>query len=87
MEYIAFGLGSMGPLEWGIILAIVLVIFGAGKLPGLGRSLGSGIRNFNKSIKGEGEGEGEGDDETPKELDDGGETVSKESVTSHSISK
>jgi sec-independent protein translocase protein TatA len=81
MEYIAFGLGSMGPLEWGIILVIVLVIFGAGKLPNLGKSLGSGIRNFNKSIKGDDE------DDAPMEIDDGGETVSNSSVTSQTTSK
>jgi sec-independent protein translocase protein TatA len=81
MEYIAFGLGSMGPLEWGIILVIVLVIFGAGKLPNLGKSLGSGIRNFNKSIKGDEE------EDAPMEIDDGGETVSNSSVTSQTTSK
>lgn len=77
MEYFAFGLGSMGPLEWGIILVIVLVIFGAGKLPGLGKSLGAGIRNFNKSVKGDEE------DEKPKELDAGSDsTVEKRVVAS-----
>ena len=81
MEYIAFGLGSMGPLEWGIILVIVLVIFGAGKLPGLGKSLGSGIRNFNKSLKGD-----EEDDGSP-ELEDGGDRKTVESVSSQSTTK
>ena len=36
-----------------IILLIVLVIFGASKLPQLGRGLGEGIRNFKKGIKGD----------------------------------
>jgi sec-independent protein translocase protein TatA len=75
MEYFAFGLGSMGPLEWGIILVIVLVIFGAGKLPGLGKSLGSGIRNFNKSVKG-----GDDEDEKTKELDSGTDEKVERSV-------
>jgi sec-independent protein translocase protein TatA len=34
-----------------IILLIVLVIFGASKLPQLGRGLGEGIRNFKRGIK------------------------------------
>lgn len=34
-----------------IILAIVLVFFGAGKLPDVGRSLGSAISEFKSSVK------------------------------------
>ena len=44
---------NIGPMEWVIILFIVLLIFGAGKLPQLGSSLGKGIRNFRSSLKGE----------------------------------
>jgi sec-independent protein translocase protein TatA len=40
-----------------IILVIVLVLFGAGKLPQVGRSLGSAISEFKSSLKGENEGE------------------------------
>jgi len=43
-----FGLG-IGELL--IILVIVLVIFGAGKLPDIGDGLGRGIRNFRKAVK------------------------------------
>jgi len=43
-----FGLG-IGELI--IILVIVLVIFGAGKLPDIGEGLGRGIRNFRKAVK------------------------------------
>jgi len=32
---------------------IVIVIFGAGKLPLLGKGLGEGIKNFKESVKGE----------------------------------
>ena len=38
-----------------IILLIVLVFFGAKRLPALARSLGSSIRDFKKGIQGEGE--------------------------------
>jgi sec-independent protein translocase protein TatA len=47
-----FGLGWM---ELVIILVIVLVIFGAGKLPEIGSGLGKGIRNFKKATKGDDE--------------------------------
>lgn len=40
-----------GPMEWGIILVIVLVIFGAGKLPQVGGNLGKAIRNFKTGVK------------------------------------
>ncbi len=48
---------GIGTSELLIILAIVLLIFGAGKLPQLGAGLGKGIRNFKKSAKGEDEDE------------------------------
>jgi sec-independent protein translocase protein TatA len=43
---------SIGPLELGIILLIVLVVFGPKRLPSLGRQLGSGMREFKDSITG-----------------------------------
>lgn len=46
-----FGLGVP---ELVIVLVLVLIVFGAGKLPELGSGLGSGIRNFKKGIKDDG---------------------------------
>jgi sec-independent protein translocase protein TatA len=43
-------LGSIGPTELILILLIVIIIFGAKKLPDLGKSIGEGIKNFKKSI-------------------------------------
>ena len=43
---------SIGPLELIVVLIILLVIFGPKRLPGLGRSLGSGMREFKDSITG-----------------------------------
>jgi sec-independent protein translocase protein TatA len=43
---------SIGPLELGIVLLIVLFVFGPKRLPGLGRQLGSGMREFKDSITG-----------------------------------
>ena len=40
-----------GPLELGIILAIVLLLFGTKRLRSLGSDLGGAIRGFKKSIK------------------------------------
>jgi len=42
-------IGSIGAAELGIILLIVLVIFGPGKLPALGESLGKAIKGFRKT--------------------------------------
>jgi sec-independent protein translocase protein TatA len=42
--------GSLGLPELLIILVIVIVIFGAKKLPDLGKSLGEGIKNFKGSV-------------------------------------
>jgi sec-independent protein translocase protein TatA len=39
-------MGRVGLPELLIILAIVIVIFGANRLPGLGRGIGSAIKNF-----------------------------------------
>ena len=47
------GIGGLGPWELGIVLVIVLIVFGAGKLPGIGSSLGEAIKNFKKAMKGE----------------------------------
>jgi sec-independent protein translocase protein TatA len=43
-----FGLGTTELL---VILVLVLIIFGAGKLPQVGKSLGEGLRNFKEGMK------------------------------------
>ena len=47
---------SIGPTELIIVLAIVLIIFGPKRLPGLGRQLGAGMREFKESITGKDSG-------------------------------
>jgi sec-independent protein translocase protein TatA len=42
---------GMGIGELLVILVIILIIFGAGKLPEIGEGVGRGIRNFRKAIK------------------------------------
>ena len=43
-------LGNLGPMELFIILVIVLVIFGAKRVPEIGASIGKGIREFKRNI-------------------------------------
>jgi sec-independent protein translocase protein TatA len=42
--------GSFGWMELVLILVIVLIIFGAGKIPQLGEGLGKAIKGFKKSV-------------------------------------
>ena len=59
--------GKLGMGELLVILVIVLVLFGANKLPQLGKGLGEGIRSFKKSFSGE-------DEEKPASQSDSGRT-------------
>jgi sec-independent protein translocase protein TatA len=54
---------NIGPLELGIILLIILVVFGPKRLPGLGRQLGTGMREFKESITGKGRDDDEDDED------------------------
>jgi len=46
-------MGLDNPLHIAFLLVILLLIFGAKRLPELGRSLGTGMRSFKESISGE----------------------------------
>lgn len=61
---------NIGGQEWLIVLLVVLLIFGARKLPELARSLGSSAKEFRKGME-----------EGAREDDDEGETDSVESST------
>jgi len=50
----------LGPLEIGLILLIILMVFGVGKLPQVGASLGKAIRSFKQGAAG-------GDEEEEKD--------------------
>lgn len=45
----------LGPLEIGLILVIVLIVFGVGRLPQVGGAMGKTIREFRKAREGEDE--------------------------------
>lgn len=46
-------MGLDNPLHLAFLLVILLLVFGAKRLPEMGRSLGSGLRGFRDSISGE----------------------------------
>lgn len=50
-------MGKIGWVEVVLILVIVLIIFGPGKLPGLSRSVGQAVRNFKNAVGGKDDGE------------------------------
>lgn len=54
---------SLGPWELAIILVIVVIIFGVGKLPEIGGALGKGIKEFRTSAS------SEDDDVTPEKTE------------------
>jgi sec-independent protein translocase protein TatA len=45
----------LSPFKLLLIVVIILLLFGAGRIAGLGKGLGEGIRNFRKGLRGEGE--------------------------------
>ncbi len=49
-----FGRG-IGPLEIGLIVLVILIVFGVGKLPQVGGAVGKGLRAFRKGQSGEDE--------------------------------
>ena len=44
-------LGGLGPTELIIVLVIILVVFGAGKLPEIASGLGKGLKDFKKAMQ------------------------------------
>ncbi len=50
---------QIGPLEIVLVIVVLLIVFGPKRLPSLGRSLGSGMREFKDSITGEDKHENE----------------------------
>jgi sec-independent protein translocase protein TatA len=65
------GLGSLGGTELLIALVIILLLFGAKRIPELAKGLGSGVREFRKGTRGEGEVEEKREEEKKEELASG----------------
>ena len=55
---------NLGATELIVIFLIVVVLFGASRIPQIGKGIGEGIRNFKKGLKG---------DETPERLEENNE--------------
>jgi sec-independent protein translocase protein TatA len=62
------GIGSFGGTELIIALVIILLLFGAKRIPELARGLGSGVREFRKGSRGDYEVEEEKKEEENEEL-------------------
>lgn len=56
---------GIGTTEMVIFLIVVMIVFGAGKLPQVGKQLGSAINEFKSSVKPK-------EEETPKDAEDDG---------------
>lgn len=61
-------MGSFSIWHWLIVLVIVVLVFGTGKLKNLGKDLGSGIKGFKDGLK-------EGQEEEPKQIAQDAKTV------------
>lgn len=59
-------MGSLSPIHWIVVLVVVLLLFGPGRLAGVGKGLGEGIRAFKKGISDE---EPKPPEAEPKQLD------------------
>ena len=83
-----FAFGMPGPFEMAIILAIVLIFAGLGKLPKVLGQMGKGVREFKDGMRG-GQGENEldvtpEDDEVPKAIESASIEEAQEVVTTPS---
>ena len=56
----------IGPWEIALVLVIILIVFGVGKLPQVGGAIGKGLRAFKKGQRGEDDEEEEEEEEKPK---------------------
>ncbi|MEX1255857.1 MAG: twin-arginine translocase TatA/TatE family subunit [Dehalococcoidia bacterium] len=54
---LAVGMPGFGPLEIGLIIVVLLMVFGASRLVDIGSSLGKGIREFRRTVKEDDEAE------------------------------
>lgn len=73
---------GFGPVEAIVVVIVVLVVFGAGRLAGVGKALGTGLREFREEARtSDSETNDDGDDSGDEEVvaqssDEGGESKS-----------
>ena len=58
-------MGALSGIHWLVLIVVILLVFGPGRLANVGKGLGEGIREFKKGISGDPE-----IDEEPKQLPD-----------------
>jgi sec-independent protein translocase protein TatA len=66
--------GSIGPLEIGLIVLVILLLFGATRLPKLGKSMGQSIRGFKTGLQEDPEDDDKPAKSEAAKLDRGDET-------------
>lgn len=71
-------MGVPGPTELIIILVIILLLFGAKRIPDLAKGLGTGMREFRRGASGEIEEDKDSEDKSEKEDSDGKESKSED---------
>ena len=73
-------IGGLSGMELALIVLAIVMLFGLGKLPQAAKQLGIGVRNFQKSVRGEDE-----DEDDPKKLEGEKTTTipSKEKTPEH----
>ena len=64
---IVYAVFNLGPMEMVLVVLVILLLFGAKRLPGLAKGLGQGIREFKGAIDG-----------AKKEIKDVGDSINKE---------
>jgi sec-independent protein translocase protein TatA len=69
-----------GPLEIIVVLVVVLVVFGPKRLPDLGRSLGTGMREFKDSITGANDDDEKAEEQAKLEVQAAAPQATAESV-------
>jgi sec-independent protein translocase protein TatA len=43
-------MGSLSPVHWLLVIVVALLLFGPGRLAGVGKGLGEGIKSFKKGL-------------------------------------
>lgn len=51
MKIVPAFLGNLGPLEIILIVLVILLLFGAKRIPEMAKGLGKGMREFKKAVK------------------------------------
>ena len=66
-DAIVYAMFNLGPMEMVVIVLVLLLLFGAKRLPGLAKGLGQGIREFKGAVDG-----------AKKEIEDVSDSITKE---------